>query len=202
MSKKKTPPLYGEPVLFYLWLLFWERRIKIFFWISSSCERAREKRGKNKQKTKKSARSCSYLVDPWSCSPTRISYRLLVPRYSSSVVPNWFPRVPFGCVLPLNSFQTCSSSLFLSQLLILWNLSLSLLLSLSFSLTLSLSLLMYAYLRSTFLVKHTSPRDTFFLLSIESVLLHRKCAHFSLLLLQKEMKVWRKKSCLKSLCQE
>ena len=202
MSKKKTPPLYGEPVLFYLWLLFWERRIKIFFWISSSCERAREKRGKKKQKTKKSARSCSYLVDPWSCSPTRISYRLLVPRYSSSVVPNWFPRVPFGCVLPLNSFQTCSSSLFLSQLLILWNLSLSLLLSLSFSLSLSLSLLMYAYLRSTFLVKHTSPRDTFFLLSIESVLLHRKCAHFSLLLLQKEMKFWRKKSCLKSLCQE
>ena len=201
MSKKKTPPLYGEPVLFYLWLLFWERRIKIFFWISSSCERAREKRGKKKQKTKKSARSCSYLVDPWSCSPTRISYRLLVPRYSSSVVPNWFPRVPFGCVLPLNSFQTCSSSLFLSQLLILWNLSLSLLLSLSFSLSLSLCWCMRISVQ-LFWVKHTSPRDTFFLLSIESVLLHRKCAHFSLLLLQKEMKFWRKKSCLKSLCQE
>jgi hypothetical protein len=199
MSKKKTPPLYGEPVLFYLWLLFWERRIKIFFWISSSCERAREKRGKKKQKTKKSARSCSYLVDPWSCSPTRISYRLLVPRYSSSVVPNWFPRVPFGCVLPLNSFQTCSSSLFLSQLLILWNLSLSLCFSLSSSLSLCWCMRISVQL---FWVKHTSPRDTFFLLSIESVLLHRKCAHFSLLLLQKEMKFWRKKSCLKSLCQE
>jgi hypothetical protein len=199
MSKKKTPPLYGEPVLFYLWLLFWERRNKIFFWISSSCERAREKRGKKKQKTKKSARSCSYLVDPWSCSPTRISYRLLVPRYSSSVVPNWFPRVPFGCVLPLNSFQTCSSSLFLSQLLILWNLSLSLCFSLSSSLSLCWCMRISVQL---FWVKHTSPRDTFFLLSIESVLLHRKCAHFSLLLLQKEMKFWRKKSCLKSLCQE
>lgn len=199
MSKKKTPPLYGEPVLFYLWLLFWERRIKIFFWISSSCERAREKRGKKKQKTKKSARSCSYLVDPWSCSPTRISYRLLVPRYSSSVVPNWFPRVPFGCVLPLNSFQTCSSSLFLSQLLILWNLSLSLCFSLSSSLSLCWCMRISVQL---FWVKHTSPRDTFFLLWIESVLLHRKCAHFSLLLLQKEMKFWRKKSCLKSLCQE
>ena len=203
MSKKKTPPLYGEPVLFYLWLLFWERRIKIFFWISSSCERAREKRGKKKQKTKKSARSCSYLVDPWSCSPTRISYRLLVPRYSSSVVPNWFPRVPFGCVLPLNSFQTCSSSLFLSQLLILWNLSLSLSASLSLLLSLSLSLCWCMRISvQLFWVKHTSPRDTFFLPWIESVLLHRKCAHFSLLLLQKEMKFWRKKSCLKSLCQE
>jgi len=142
---------YTASLFYFIYGCCFEREEKDFFlnfvvvWTRSRKEREK------KQKTKKSARSCSYLVDPWSCSPTRISYRLLVPRYSSSVVPNWFPRVPFGCVLPLNSFQTCSSSLFLSQLLILWNLSLSLSASLSLLLSLSLSLLMYAYLRSTFL---------------------------------------------------
>ena len=150
MSKKKTPPLYGEPVLFYLWLLFWERRIKIFFLISSSCEeRAREKRGKKTKNEEK----CEELFVPGG--------PMIVLTHSYKLSP-FGPALQFvggSKLISASSFWMRFAAELIPDLLIfslsfsttnfMKSLSLSLLLSLSFSL--SLSLLMYAYLRSTFL---------------------------------------------------
>jgi len=105
MSKKKTPPLYGDPVIFRcFWNCFWEREREKERWIFKLFKAA-------KKNEKEVVCARAYLADPWLCSPTRTSYRLSVQRCSSSVVPNWFLRAPFGCAWPPNSFQTCSSSL-------------------------------------------------------------------------------------------
>jgi len=55
---------YTASLFYFIYGCCFEREELRFFFEFRRRVNAREKRGKKKQKTKKSARSCSYLVDP------------------------------------------------------------------------------------------------------------------------------------------
>jgi len=150
MSKKKTPPLYGEPVLFIYGCCFEREELSFFFEFR---RRVRNALGKREGKKTKNKEKCEELFVPGG--------PMIVLTHSYKLSP-FGPALQFvggSKLISASSFWMRFAAELIPDLLIfslsfsttnfMKSLSLSLLLSLSFSLSLSLSLLMYACLRST-----------------------------------------------------